>query len=320
MVNNENLAIYYEKTKPFCQTYLKEFFSRISPSDLQDVLKSKKITSQQVSPLDEMFLMEACVFLRLSVCNFLAYKDLMCSNYLAWATTTRYYSIFYAVNSLLRLAGKAIVHASYDYDIMSTLFPNDADKSTIRRPAGTRSTRVKKLGNKATKSLQLTRKRNMHSYTVETIRGSEHKRLFDNFSNTFPNLVDQTALEYIISERINWNYDPFFMSQDMYSYALNEAHTYCEHNFIDENFGNYSTQELAEHYDTIRFEYGYEEILTWHLIRHGFEILRTLEKKSHFKNYYKNFWNDLIKSINVVRSKKETKTVIKSFIESLQGQ
>lgn len=287
MTNSKDLAIYYKKIRPFCQTYLKEFFSRTPSDDLQNIIKSKKIISQQGLPLDEMFLMEACVFLRLSVSNLLAYKDLMCSNYLAWATTTRYYSIFYAINGLLRLIGKAVIHSSANDKIVP---------------------------------FQLTRNREMHSYTIETVRGSEHKRLFKTFSNAFPALMTQGASEYIRNERIDWNYDPFFMAQNMNSYALDEAKTCCEYNFIDENFGNISTPEFAEYYENVRVEYGYGEVFAWELIKHGLEILKNLEKRSDFKNDYNDFWNILIKNINEVRSKEETKIVIKSFIESLQKQ
>ena len=306
MINNEALATYYEKIRPFCQTHLKEFFSRIPSSDLQNIMKSKKIISQQRSQLDEMFLMEACVFLRHSVSNLLAYKDLMCSNYLAWATTTRYYSIFYAVNGLLRLIGKATIH------------PSTSDKDMPFQWIG------KATSHPSTSdgilSFQLTRNKEMHSYTIETAKGNEHKRLFTNFSQKFPALMTQEASAYIRRERVNWNYDPFFMSQDMSSYALDETKIYCEYNFIDENLGNISTPEFAEDYEKTRITYGYGEVFAWELIKYGLGILKSLEKRSEFTNDYNDFWDSLIKSINEVRSKEETKITIKSFIESLQKQ
>lgn len=265
--------------------YLKEFFSRVSSCNLQNITKHKKITSQQGLPLDEMFLMESCVFLRMSVCNLLAYKDLMCSNYLALATTTRYYSIFYAMNGLLRLIGKATIH------------PSDNDKTV---------------------PFQLTRNRKTHSYTVETAKGHEHEKLFNNFLNSFPTLITQGTSEYIRNERIDWNYDPFFMAQSMNSYALDEAKICCEYNFIDENFGNTPTLESAEYLEGIRVDYGGGEVYAWELIKYGLRILKNLEKGSNFKNDYNNyFWSVLIKSINKVRSREETKIVIKSFIKSL---
>ena len=154
MVINQDLAIYYKKTKPFSFEFLKEFFSKQSQShSLQNRIKHNESISQRDLPMDEMFLMEALTFLRLSVFNFLAYKDLMCSNYLAWAKVTWYYSIFYAINGMLRLAGKAIIHVDNTKEIIS---------------------------------FQLTRDRQSHSYTMTSSKGQEHEKIWNIFSDTFP--------------------------------------------------------------------------------------------------------------------------------------
>ena len=173
----------------FSSKFLKEFFSRIRHDDLKNKIKRNEIISQQTLPIDEMFLTEACVFLRLSVFNFLAYKDLMCNNYLAWAKVTLYYSIFYAINGLLRLAGKAIIHAVY----IGQNHNND-DKII---------------------SFQLSRRKNSHSYIMEGTKGNEHKKIWKIFSNTFPNLSDTRISNFIRNERVSWNYNLFFASQTM---------------------------------------------------------------------------------------------------------
>ncbi len=200
----------------------------------------------------------------------------------------------------------------------ATVHPSANDKDMPFQWIGEAT--VHPSANNKTMSFQLTRNKEMHSYTIETVRGNEHERLFKNFSKKFPDLMTQEASAYLRNERVNWNYDPFFMSQDMNSYALEEARTCCEYNFIDDNFGNISTPEFAEYYKNIRVEYGYGEVFAWELIKYGLGILKNLEKRSEFKNDYNDFWDILIKSINEVRSKEETKIVIKSFIESLQKQ
>ena len=297
MIDDEYLATYYEKTKfssIFSSKLLKEFFSRIPHDDLKNKIKRNEVIPQQESPIDEMFLMEACVFFRLSVFNFLAYKDLMCGNYLAWAKVTLYYSIFYAINGLLRLAGKAIIHATGISDNY-----NKGDRII---------------------SFQLFRCGKSHSYKMINSGRDEHKKVWDIFSNTFPDLSDTATSNFIRKERVSWNYDLFFASQTMDPPALDEAKTCCEYNFIDKNFGNYSTSESAEYHDNLRFDYGYGEILAWDFIKRGFKIIKKIGKRSKFKDEYVSFWTNLIQDIGRVSSKEETKTVISSFIESLRKE
>lgn len=246
--------------------------------------------------MDEMFLMEALTFLRLSVFNFLAYKDLMCSNYLAWAKVTWYYSTFYAISGMLRLAGKAIIHV-------------DDTKKII--------------------SFQLTRDRQSHSYTMASSTGQEHEKIWnifsDTFRDTFPDLSDPDLSypklsKFIINERVSWNYDLFFMSQTMDQHALDEANICCENNFIDEHFSDYPAPDAAQYYDELRFDYGFEETFAWDLIKKGFGMIKDLGKKSDFKDKYVVFYDTLIQDMDKVHSNEETKTVIESFIESLRKE
>lgn len=284
MTSNQDLAIYYKKTKTCYTEFLKEFFSKKSQSEnLRHRIKNNENILQQELPIDEMFLIEALTFLRLSIFNFLAYKDLMCGNYLAWSKVTWYYSIFYAINGMLRLDGKAIIHVDGI-------------------------------------SFQLIRDRKFHSYKMTKSKGNEHKKVWEIFSKAFPDSSDSSFSRFIRGERVSWNYDLFFMSQTMNQYALDEASICCEHNFIDKHFSDYPTLEATQHYDEFRFNHGSEEIFAWDLIKKGLEMIKDLGKKSNFKDEYIVFWNTLIHDMNKVHSKEETKTVIRLFIESLREE
>ena len=167
MTSNQDLAIYYKKTKTCYTEFLKEFFSKKSQSkNLRHRIKNNENILQQELPIDEIFLIEALTFLRLSIFNFLAYKDLMCGNYLAWSKVTWYYSIFYAINGMLRLDGKAIIHVDGI-------------------------------------SFQLIRDGKFHSYKMTKSKGNEHKK-YGKFSQrhsqihqiqVFPDLLE--AREYL---------------------------------------------------------------------------------------------------------------------------
>ena len=281
MIDEEKLPRYYKRIRPRHHRFLKEMFSRMKHDELQYSIKEKEMSS--LEKLDEMFLMESREFLRLSIVNLLAFKKLMCGNYLAWGNVTLYYSYFYAINSLLRLAGKAIIHA----------------------------VSLDKKGS----SFQLTRQKDSHEYKLENHSGNEHRSLWNIFLDVFPDMSN-SEIEYFIGERVNWNYDLFFASQSLDPPGLEEARIHCKNNFLDENFGNFSTFEAAEYYDDMLTEYGYAVIFAKYLIKKCLYNIKNIAKCSDFKSEYIDFFNLLLNDVEKVDSEEETKNEIKSWIKS----
>ena len=281
MVDEKKLPRYYKRIRPTHHRFLKEIFSRMKYDELQDSIKKKETPS--LENLDEMFLMESREFLRLSIVNLLAFKKLMCGNYLAWGKVTLYYSYFYAINSLLRLTGKAIIHTGA-------------------------------LGKKRS-SFQLTRQKNSHNYKLENLSRNEHQTLWNIFLNMFPDLSN-SEMRYFIDERVNWNYNLFFASQSLDPPGLEEANIHCKNNFLDENFGNFSTFEAAEYYNDVLAEHRYVVAFARDLIKKCLYNIKSIAKYSDFKSEYIDFFNLLLNDVEKVDSEEETKNEIKSWIKS----
>ncbi|GAG77414.1 unnamed protein product, partial [marine sediment metagenome] len=104
----EDLASYYANARP-SYDFLKERLRPFSRDDIRKLIKQKN----PVPGLDPYFLKDATEFLRHSILNLLAYKFLMCGNFLACGEVTIYYSTFYLINSMLRLKGFAVVHMDF---------------------------------------------------------------------------------------------------------------------------------------------------------------------------------------------------------------
>ena len=105
----KKLALYYKNVVPG-HRYLKEEFGRLTKDQILQAIKEKRTTSELGLDLDSSFLFESQRFLKLGLVNFVCFKFLLGGGYGSWAGVTRYFSAFYAANSLLRLAGKAIVN------------------------------------------------------------------------------------------------------------------------------------------------------------------------------------------------------------------
>ena len=280
MADDKKLAVYYKKIRP-THEFIKEVYSRMEYDKLQSLIQDNAITSSE--KLDGAFLMESREFLRLSIVNLLAFKKLMCGNYSAWGRVTLYYSYFYAINSLLRLVGKAIVHA--------------VSRDEKRNP------------------FLLVRQKNPHEYKLENPPKNEHQSLWNIFSNTFPDLL-ASASKYFIDERVKWNYDLFFASQSLNTPGgLNEAEIHCKNNFLDGNSRNFSTFEATEDYDNTLTEYGNDVIFAGYLIKKCLYNIKNIAKHSDFKSEYIDFFNSLLKDVEKMDSEEETKNEIKSWIK-----
>lgn len=284
MVDKEVLSDYYKAAEPFYHRFLKEIFSRQDIAKLEEAAQKGSVITQDQLPLDSMFLFEARNFLRLSVFNLLAYKLLMCGRHLAWGKVTLYYSYFYSVSCLLRLAGFAVVH------------PTNLDGKVL--------------------SMRLVRQHNSHDYRIMSMRGNEHRLVWNTFSTLYPNLSTQSTGKLTIDDRVRWNYDLLYPSQITEEHAVREAEIFCENNFLDPNFGNFSDADAAEYFHDLIANYGYEEMYAGDLIRESISTFVIIAKTSRHKNDYVGFLKSLIEEANHFETKNETRSEVKKWLQN----
>lgn len=284
MINIDKIASYYSQAHPFHHKFLKEIFSECAFENLKESTQRQSIIKSSEILLDDVFLFEARTFLRLAIFNLLAYKYLMCGNYLAWGKVTLYYSYFYSINSLLRLAGHAVVHATNLQDKIFTF--------------------------------HLVRETSSHNYRIMSMRESEHKFIWNTFSTLYPKLSTHKTGRLFIKDRVDWNYDLFYSSQITEEYALRHANIYCENNFLDPNFELSYTSEQAEYLGNLIADFGYEEMYAGDLIKESIRIFVAIAKISKFRSDYTGFIKALIEEIKLFQCKEDTKDEVESWLRS----
>lgn len=264
--------------------FLKEFLERRSELDVTKLF-NKEIDRQVFDPF---MIQESAEFLRLSAINLLAYKKLVCGNYLAWGRVTIYYSQFYVVNCLLRLKKFALVH----------LNPiNRGKQLTIR---------IEESSNKP-------------NYKIQKCNTSGHQIIWKTFARFYPELSSEDMGKFSIRERIDWNYDLFYASQSTDKYSLKQVQDRCNNNFLDPNYGTSSTAEEGEYYGDMMANFGYEEAGTGYYQKYAIDCLSEIGKLSKYNEWYTSRFIDILKDLKVLRSPEEMKKEIaKWFTETVE--
>jgi len=280
----EDFPKYYVGVCPHYM-FLKEYFQSIDVTELQNHLnKGNEIKlPKDIANLDGIFLNEAMTFLRMSVINLLGYKFLMSGSYLAWGYVTLYYSMFYAVNCLLRLAGFAIVHIE---DLQS----DKIIRFLIRRSSDGKV------------------------YHMGGVKKSEHKVIWNNFASIYK-WIDSDTCREIIWERITWNYDLLFPSQSQEKHAKKEARIMAEYNFLDPNFSNFPDPNVAESLSDLQMNYGNVEISAGELIKQCIKLITEIGLKSHYREKYLIFFRGLLDHVDDFQTKIEFRDIVKNWIK-----
>jgi hypothetical protein len=271
------LPEYWSEVKPQW-LFLKEFLERRSGIDV-NTLFNKEIDREFFDPF---MIREAPEFLRLSIINLLAYKHLVCGNYLAWARVTIYYSQFYVVNCLLRLRKFALVH----------LNPIDGKPSTIR---------IEESSIKP-------------NYKVQKCNTSGHQIIWGSFARFYPKLSSKKLGEFSIRERTDWNYDLFYASQSTDEEALRQVQDRCRNNFLDPNYGISSTEEAAEYFHDMMANFGFEEAGTGQYQKYAIDCLSDIGKVSKYSEWYCSHFNQILENIKVLEAPQEMKNEISNWL------
>lgn len=264
---------------------------------VREYTKKKAVIKSSQLSIDEIFLFEARNFLRLSIFNLLAYKHLMCSRYLAWGKVTLYYSYFYSISCLLRLAGHAVIHLTKPEDLLEPKDKNRIYSDTL--------------------TFQLVRNSNSHDYQMMPMRENEHKFVWNTFSTLYPALSTHITGQLTIEERIRWNYELLYPSQATAEFAISEARKYCENNFLSPDFGISYTAEEADHLENLIANYGYEEMYAGDLIKHAIKLFVAIAKSSNYKEDYVNFMKSVVEEVDHFESKQETKEEVKKWLQNV---
>jgi hypothetical protein len=272
------LASYYANIEPSWQL-LKERLQQIDRAKLVQIVDEKTA----VKGIDSHFMKDATEFLRLSTLNLMAYKFMMSGLFLAWGKVTLYYSNFYAINCLLRLKGFALVHIDY----------------LEEKPL----------------AVKVERQKDKNEYILSHWKGGNtHQYLWNKFCEYYPGLFTQELARFTIDERERWNYDLSFPSQSMDTYALKDAKTRWENNFIDPDYGKCSTEEAAEYYHDLMADTGYEEAGSWDLIRECVQNLKQIALSSKYKKWYVAFLDEVRSGIMHFGSHPDMKKEIQNYL------
>ena len=276
----DRIAKYYTEVRPGLQSeFLKEKFLGLDGAVLDDLISKRQPV--QGSPLDGIFVREAMEFLRVSIFNLLAFKNLMCGNYYSWGKVTLYYSNFYVVNCMLRLNGFAIVHVKHS-----------------KGPA-----------------ILLERDYPSRAYSIGTFGKGDHAEVWRRFTETFPGIMSRELYRVDIEDREMWNYDPRYFSQATDRNSLAMAKYFCDNNFLSENFENSATSiEDAERRFDLMSSFGYEEGATGYNIRKAIELIGKVGKFSQYKKEYVADLASISKGMELFEVKAETRDEVRSWL------
>lgn len=291
MIDVEKLATYYTETDFSHHEPLKHEFRNIEIEKLTQAKEDRYTILQGERNLDPVFLFEAKTFFRLSIFNLLAYKHLVCGNYVPASQVILYYSYFYSISCLLRLAGKAAIHSK---EIPKSVFESNPKLQSVK--------------------FQLTRKKDSHDYVMSGLKKNEHTFVWDVFSEYFPNMLDKEIGRMFIEDRYRWNYDLFYPSHSTEDFVLREAKDRCNYNFIDPELGKDFDDGAAEDLQDKIGQFGYEEGYAGQLIMKCVNVFKEIGKNSKYRNDYVGFFNTVCNEMELFTSKTITKEEVKKWI------
>jgi hypothetical protein len=150
-------------------------------------------------------------------------------------------------------------------------------------------------------------------YRINNFGKNEHARVWNKFSEIFPDILPRHLSAWDREERMKWNYDPFYFSQGTEEYALQQAQDFCQNNFIDPEFGNWASDaDQAEYVEDLVKNIGFEEGATGDSIRKSIELLTDIGIHSTFRNQYAGILQNISKQTDLFDSNQMTHTTIKS--------
>jgi hypothetical protein len=289
----------WAEVEPVKYKFIKKSLNHNSKEKIEGILK--KPVKVKLDVFDPLMINEAVEFLRLSIINLLAYKTLVCGNYLAWGKVTVYYSNFYAMNSLLRLKRFTLVHLEYP------------DFSEEKKTVKTFGARIYKPKNNRYYLMEVT----------DRVSRSGHKEIAHKFAELYPELFNsRTQLgkeigDISIKERTDWNYDLFYASQSTDKFVLQEAADRCRYNFLDPEFGaSASSEDEAQQYFDLQTSIGIDEAGTGQYQQCAIYCLKEIAKVSKFKKWYLDEFNDLLRTLSIFQSSEPMKREIAKWLES----
>lgn len=290
MVHLNNIANYYKNTSPHYHKFFKEvFIASIKIEDLKNAAEQKKKMDSQWRFLDSVFLFEAITFLRLSMFSLLSYKHLICGKHLPMSKVALYYSYFYAINCLLRLRGKAVIHVQ---SIPESIFDDEPPKQLV---------------------FQLIQHED-HTFSLDVFTKNEHQFIWDDFYSLYPRLSSRDTGRLFRQDRYDWNYGLLYPSQATNEFVQQEIRDRCEKNFLDPQFENANSSEEAEYKHELIINYGYEERYAGDLIKEGIKVLVSIGKESNHKSKYVESLTKIKNDMGVVESSESTKNEIKKWL------
>jgi hypothetical protein len=279
----ESFLEYWSNVKPDYR-FLKELLQTIPKVEVNNMV-NKVIRREEIDPL---MINESSEFLRLSIVNMMCYKHLVCGNYLAWGRVTLYYSRFYVVNCLLRLKGFALAHLDF------------LDNGQL--------------------ALRIDRTRDNRGYRMQVCNAKGHSTISKRFAELYPDLSCNDIEKFLIKERSDWNYDPFFASQTTSRYALKEAEKRCKHNFLDPNYGACSSPDAGQYYQELMADIGYEERGTGDYQKYAIDCFLSIGKGSKHKKWYSAFFESMLQDLRVLSSPNESKQEVATWINEAISQ
>lgn len=271
---------------------------RMKFEDLKKAVTQKGKLDSKWKFFDSIFLFEAIAFLRFSMFSLLSYKHLICGKHLPMAKVALYYSCFYAINCLLRLRGKAVIHVQ---SIPESIFDDESPKNLV---------------------FQLIQHEN-HTFSLDGVSSNEHESIWNDFHSLFSELLSPDIGRLLRQDRYDWNYGLLYPSHATDESAQREMDERCNNNFLDPQFENANTSEESEHkYDLIA-DYGHEEIGAGGLIKECVKLLVLIGKESNHKSEYVESLTKIKNDMDVLESSESTKDEIKKWlddtIEKLNG-
>lgn len=290
MVRLSNIANYYRNTSPQNQEFFKEVFMKIIKfEDIGKAVKQNAKLNSDYKFLDSIFLFEAITFLRLSMFSLLSYRHLISGKHLPMSKVALYYSYFYAINCLLRLNGKAVIHIQ---SMPKKIFSEEQPKKEI---------------------FQLIQ-HDDHTFSLGRTSGREHEFVWNEFYSSFPKLSSKDTGRLFRQDRYDWNYGLLYPSQATDEFALQEIEKRNSNNFLDPQFLNARSEGEAEYKQSLIQDYGHEEMYAGDIIKEGLKLLVLIGKESNHKSKYVESLTKIRNDLDKVESRNGTRNEIKKWI------
>lgn len=244
--------------------------------------------------MDSSFLFESQRFLKLGLVNFVCFKFLLGGGYGSWAGVTRYFSAFYAANSLLRLAGKAIVNMDWP---MARL-----------------------LGNKEILLFQLERTTAFHDYGLKNFRGNQHKFTFDELAKAFPDVMAPEHGALLRDSRVDDNYDLLVPAQTGDPLSIKMAEDAYTHDFADQHYGEGWNLDAVEYLANEYISYGYEEDAAAEWLKSCLSALTEVGRMSVARYQFVAYFKELDASLSRLSTKDTLSRLVTSWVDDSLGR